>query len=159
MPITKIIIENFKGIKDRVEIPIRPITLLFGANSAGKSTVLHALLYLRELLERQNADADRVIGGGKEIYLGGFRQLVHGHDQSKTVTVGVDFDVDADGLEPYPISQSVTEWTEDDQPTDPVWKTELVVSRVFRSSSMLLSQASPANPRSRTIRSQSTEST
>ena len=61
MPITKIIIENFKGIRDRVEIPIRPLTLLFGANSAGKTTVLHALLYLRELLERQNADADRVI--------------------------------------------------------------------------------------------------
>ena len=39
MPITEIIIENFKGVGARVEIPIRPITLLFGANSAGKSTV------------------------------------------------------------------------------------------------------------------------
>ena len=77
MPITKVIIENFKRIRDRVEISIRPITLLFGVNISGKSTVLHALLYLRELLERQNANADRVIGGGKVIYLGGFRQLVH----------------------------------------------------------------------------------
>jgi predicted ATPase len=105
MPITKIIIENFKGIRDRVEIPIRPLTLLFGANSAGKTTVLHALLYLRELLERQNVDADRVIGGGKDIYLGGFRQLVHNHDEDKTVTIGVEFALDADGLEPYPVSE------------------------------------------------------
>jgi predicted ATPase len=120
MPITKIIIENFKGIRDRVEIPIRPLTLLFGANSAGKTTVLHALLYLRELLERQNADADRVIGGGKDIYLGGFRQFVHGHDDSATVTIGVDFGLDADGLEPYavPLLQKAPY---DDVPPDPVW--------------------------------------
>ncbi len=121
MPITKIIIENFKGIRERVEVPIRPITLLFGANSAGKSTILHALLYLRELLERQNADADRVIGGGNDIYLGGFRQLVHGHDESQIVTVGIEFAVDADGLEPYPISRPVSQWTDDDEAPDPVW--------------------------------------
>lgn len=121
MPITKIIIENFKGIRDRVEIPIRPITLLFGANSAGKSTILHALLYLRELLERQNADADRVIGGGSDVFLGGFRQLVHGHDETKTVKVGVEFSVDADGLEPYPISRVLTDWTSSGEVPDPVW--------------------------------------
>jgi len=122
MPITKIIIENFKGIRDRVEIPIRPLTLLFGANSAGKTTILHALLYLRELLERQNADADRVIGGGKDIYLGGFRQLVHGHDDSKTVTVGVEFSLDEDGLEAYPIFRHPKNSIDSDQPSDPVWE-------------------------------------
>jgi predicted ATPase len=122
MPITKIIIENFKGIRDRVEIPIRPLALLFGANSAGKTTVLHSLLYLRELLERQNADADRVIGGGKDIYLGGFRQLVHGHDESKTVTVGVEFSVDEDGLEAYPIFRPPKSWVDTDETPDPVWE-------------------------------------
>jgi len=108
MPITKVIIENFKGIRDRVEIPIRPLTLLFGGNSAGKTTVLHALLYLRELLERQNADADRVVGGGKDIYLGGFRQIVHGHDDKQIVTVGVEFTVDDDGCTPYPLQDQAT---------------------------------------------------
>ena len=51
MPITSITIENFKGIGDAVTIPIRPITLLFGKNSSGKSTVLQALRYLREICE------------------------------------------------------------------------------------------------------------
>lgn len=51
MPITSITIENFKGIGDAVTIPIRPITLLFGKNSSGKSTVLQALRYLREIYE------------------------------------------------------------------------------------------------------------
>ena len=44
MRITAIEIENFKGISDRVRVDLKPITLLFGANSAGKSTILHALL-------------------------------------------------------------------------------------------------------------------
>ena len=48
MPITSITIENFKGIGDAVTIPIRPITLLFGKNSSGKSTVLQALRYMHE---------------------------------------------------------------------------------------------------------------
>ena len=51
MAITSITIENFKGIGDAVTIPIRPITLLFGKNSAGKSTVLQALRYLRGICE------------------------------------------------------------------------------------------------------------
>ncbi len=49
MAITSITIENFKGIGDAVTIPIRPLTLLFGKNSSGKSTVLQALRYLREI--------------------------------------------------------------------------------------------------------------
>jgi AAA ATPase domain len=43
--ITGISIENFKGIRERVEVKLRPLTLLFGTNSAGKSSILHALQY------------------------------------------------------------------------------------------------------------------
>ena len=52
MKLIRVEIENFKGIGARQTIELRPITLLFGANSAGKSTVLQALHYLREILER-----------------------------------------------------------------------------------------------------------
>lgn len=106
MPITKITLENFKGVADSVTVPLRPITLLFGANSAGKSTLLQALLYLRELLENQNADADVLQASGDSINLGGFRQFVHGHDLSKTVRIGVTVTVDDDGLPDYPVPGS-----------------------------------------------------
>lgn len=101
MPITKLTLENFKGVGERVEIPLRPITLLFGANSAGKSTILQALLYLRELLDRENADADRLMASGAAIDLGGFRQFVHAHDLDRTLRIGVELTVDADGLPTY----------------------------------------------------------
>jgi hypothetical protein len=71
-------IKNFKGFSDEVRIELRPVTLLFGANSAGKSSVLHALQYVREILERNNTNADRTLNGGDSIDLGGFLNVLHG---------------------------------------------------------------------------------
>ena len=75
--ITDLWIENFKGIGKRQHIPLRPITLLFGANSAGKSTVLHALLYLRELLCKQNLNPTKQIAGENTVNLGGIENIRH----------------------------------------------------------------------------------
>jgi hypothetical protein len=76
--IKSLTLKNFKGFSDEVRIELRPITLLFGANSAGKSSVLHALQYIREILERNNANADRTLNGGDSIDLGGFLNVLHG---------------------------------------------------------------------------------
>ena len=46
--ITAIELENFRGFGKRQRIEFCPITLLYGANSAGKSAVLHALLFVHE---------------------------------------------------------------------------------------------------------------
>lgn len=84
-------IENFKGIVDRQRIALAPLTLLFGANSAGKSTVLQALLYLHELIERGSADVDRTELGGNVLELGGFARLVHQHDLSRAITLRAEY--------------------------------------------------------------------
>ena len=36
-------IANFKAFAIAQRLPLRPITLIYGANSAGKSSILHAL--------------------------------------------------------------------------------------------------------------------
>lgn len=74
MGLRRIEIENFKGIGGRQTIDLKPITLLFGPNSVGKSTILQALHYLREILERGNVDPDVTIAGGL-IDLGALRHL------------------------------------------------------------------------------------
>jgi predicted ATPase len=48
--ITKLELENFQSIKDRAQIEFGPITLLFGPNSAGKSTVFDALAVIENIL-------------------------------------------------------------------------------------------------------------
>lgn len=104
MRLTRIEIENFKGIGERQSIDLKPITLLFGANSAGKSTVLQALHYVREILERGNPDPDQTIAGGL-IDLGGFATLVHNHDLNRAITIKLVLDISGDrGSEHLPLN-------------------------------------------------------
>jgi hypothetical protein len=89
--LTALELENFKGIGARQRVDFAPLTLLFGPNSAGKSTVLQALLYLQELLERGTADVDFTELGGSVVELGGFARLVHRHDVNSPIVLRVEF--------------------------------------------------------------------
>lgn len=99
--INKITLTNFKGIKDEVEIPIAPLTLLFGGNSSGKSTILHAVAYAREILEGGNCDVETTRLGGNAFDLGGFEEIIHGRDESKTITIRFDLDLNGVNLTEY----------------------------------------------------------
>ena len=104
MRLSHIEIENFKGIGTKQSIDLAPITLLFGPNSAGKSTILQALHYLREILERNNPDPDQTIAGGLTD-LGGFATLVHNHDLSRPIRIRVRIDMGKDqGSERLPLN-------------------------------------------------------
>ncbi len=96
--ITEIYLQNFKGISEKVRIPLKPITLLFGPNSTGKSTINHALHYARELLLNDNPNADNSDIGGNAIDLGGFQNLVHNHDMSKDIKIGFTIIPDSKGI-------------------------------------------------------------
>lgn len=49
--ITKIAVKGFKSIAEECEIDIRPLTILAGANSSGKSSIMQPLLMLKQTLE------------------------------------------------------------------------------------------------------------
>ncbi|EJE8733684.1 DUF3696 domain-containing protein [Vibrio vulnificus] len=92
MKITSLTVAGFKGIKNKATIPLAPITLFFGANSTGKSTVLHALLYLYEVVAKRNFDAQYSSIAGESLYFGGFQNLVHGKDLNGVITLGATLD-------------------------------------------------------------------
>ena len=85
-------LENFKGIREPVRIEFAPLTLLFGPNNAGKSTIVQALMYAREVLERNNCDAERTELGGDVVDLGGFRSLVYQHDLARSIRMRFELD-------------------------------------------------------------------
>jgi hypothetical protein len=108
MRLSRIELENFKGIGGRQVIDLKPITLLFGPNSVGKSTILQALHYLREILERGNLDPDVTIAGGL-MDLGGFATLVHNHELDRSVYLKVVIDLsDEQGSEALPLNSGLS---------------------------------------------------
>lgn len=70
-------LENFKSFGSKQKIPLKPITLIYGANSSGKSSVIHGYLLIREILKSNKFDLSSFIIGGELLDLGGYRQFLH----------------------------------------------------------------------------------
>ena len=95
--ITAFTVKNFKAIGDEpVRIELKPITLLFGANSAGKSSILHALHYAYEFFNNRNFNAKNSVLGGDKLDLGGFDRFVHVNDLSRSIVMRVEFSTNYD---------------------------------------------------------------
>jgi hypothetical protein len=84
-------ISNFKAFGSQQTIPIRPLTLIYGANSSGKSSIIHSLLYTTHAQETGYLDVYRTKRGGSSVDLGGFRQVIHGQDPSANLGLGFDW--------------------------------------------------------------------
>ena len=74
--ITTLRLHNFKSFKDTGDIQLKPITVLAGANSAGKSSILQSLLLLKQTLEA-TPDIDMSLDG-KYLQYSQFNDLVFG---------------------------------------------------------------------------------
>jgi hypothetical protein len=83
---------NFKAFGAAQRIPLRPITLIFGANSAGKSSLIHALALAHHAVETGDLDTQRTQIGGDAIDLGGFRQYVHRRERNRQVELALEID-------------------------------------------------------------------
>jgi hypothetical protein len=99
--VTGLKIVNFKGVgQGGLRIEFRPITLLFGANSAGKSTILQALQYAWQIFRNRNLDARKIGDEASETDIGGYANFVHQQDLRRDVVVGLEIALDDN--EPLP---------------------------------------------------------
>ncbi|HBK55129.1 MAG TPA: DUF3696 domain-containing protein [Xanthomonadales bacterium] len=79
--LTELQIRNFKAWRDTGLLRLAPLTVIFGTNSSGKSSLGHLLMALKQTA--QLADRRRALHLGDEnsaIDLGTFRDCLHGHD-------------------------------------------------------------------------------
>jgi len=83
---------NFKAFAEVQQVPLRPITLIYGPNSAGKSSIIHSLALAHHAILTGELDTQRTEIGGESIDLGGFRQYVHRRDTSKRVEWTIELD-------------------------------------------------------------------
>jgi hypothetical protein len=83
---------NFKAFAGPETIPIRPITLIYGPNSSGKSSILQSLLLLKQTLEEAQDSATLLLPRGTLVDLGSYREFVHRHEVNNKFSFKVAFD-------------------------------------------------------------------
>jgi AAA15 family ATPase/GTPase len=92
-------LENFKAFAGPETMPIRPITLIYGPNSSGKSSILQSLLLLKQTLEEAD-NSTLLLPKGKLVDLGDYREFVHRHEASNQFSFKMFFTLDIEKVKP-----------------------------------------------------------
>lgn len=80
-------IQNFKGWRDTGSIRMAPITLFFGANSSGKSSIGQFLMMLKQTVESPDRKAVFYPGGkNSAVQLGSYQEMVFHRDSEKKIS-------------------------------------------------------------------------
>lgn len=80
-------IQNFKGWRDTGAIRMAPITLFFGANSSGKSSIGQFLMALKQTVEFSDRKAVLYLGNDNSaVQLDSFQEMVFGHDTENRIS-------------------------------------------------------------------------
>jgi hypothetical protein len=99
-------IANFKAFGQPLQkIPIKPITLVFGPNSAGKSSLLHSLLWLNHAIKHDELNLRYPSAANGSIDLGGFSQVVN--EQASPSRVIVELELDKSAI-PTPLASALS---------------------------------------------------
>ena len=80
-------IKNFKGWKDTGTIRMAPISLFFGANSSGKSSIGQFLMMLKQTVESPDRKAVFYPGGkNSAVQLGSYQEMVFHRDPANKIS-------------------------------------------------------------------------
>lgn len=86
MPVEAFRVQNFMGFEESGWIELRPITLLLGRNSSGKSAILRALLLLQQSLDGPPETGPLSFVKDEGFDYGDYGELVRDHDTRRTIT-------------------------------------------------------------------------
>ncbi len=79
-------IKNFKGWKDTQNIRMSPLTLFFGTNSSGKSSIGQFLMMLRQTMDSSDRKVVFYPGGkNSAVHLGSYQDMVFHRDSTKSI--------------------------------------------------------------------------
>jgi predicted ATPase len=107
----KLRFKNFKAWEDSGEIRLAPLTVIFGGNSAGKTSVAQLLLMLKQTAESSDRQRALQLGDGDALVdLGTFEDVVHGHDLQRALQFSLTWELASElkieGLESKKLKES-----------------------------------------------------
>ena len=91
--IKNLYINNFRSFSKEQNIPIKPITLVYGANSVGKSSVLKSLLLMKQTLEKTTDPNSDLLTKGNYVDVGNYKDFINQQDISKNFSIKFNFDI------------------------------------------------------------------
>jgi predicted ATPase len=80
--LSSLTLSNFKSFQQLEDLKIKPVTILCGANSCGKSSILQSLLLLKQTKESRSSNQALLLNG-KYVHLGDIENIIHGKDKAK----------------------------------------------------------------------------
>ncbi len=86
---TELRLANFQGFGDLEKIRLAPLTLIFGPNSSGKSSIIRSLLLLKQSMRSRTSDEGRFSFVDADADLGGFANVVHKHHIDSEIQIGL----------------------------------------------------------------------
>ena len=91
--LTGIGLRNFKAFGDEMqEAPLSKITLIYGPNSGGKSSIIQALLLLTQSLKNDYPNEERtLVTRGEFVDLGSFQAMLHKHDAMQELGISFSY--------------------------------------------------------------------
>jgi predicted ATPase len=88
----KILIKNFKPFSQTEPVRMAPITLIYGPNSAGKSSIIQSLIMMTQTINGQKSKVDSdLITKGSLVDLGNYASIIHRHETDKTLSFEYEF--------------------------------------------------------------------
>lgn len=89
-------IENFKAWRDTRAIELAPLTILFGSNSSGKSSLNHFLMMLRQTMRSPDRNSVFDFGDVNDaVRLGSFRDIIFAHDLERQLRFATEWQLPA----------------------------------------------------------------
>lgn len=87
-PTIQVRLQNFRLFRDSDWFDLAPLTCLVGRNSSGKSSVVLALLLLKQSIENEvfGSDITPLALSGQYCDLGQFKDVVHDHNESSEIS-------------------------------------------------------------------------
>jgi hypothetical protein len=83
-----LVLHNFRCFAQPTEVPCAPITVMFGKNSAGKSSIISSLLLLKQSIAAGDDEGllrPRTERGPAD--LGSMREIIYGHDVDRSLEI------------------------------------------------------------------------
>jgi len=93
-------LNNLRSFKNLKDLEIKPITILCGTNSSGKSTILKSLLLWKQTLENLSSN-DGFLLNGRYTNLGTQENLLHNNTKNKVIKFSFLFEMSSEDLKVY----------------------------------------------------------